>query len=326
MISSHPIHDGRFRLALLATSWLGCLALAPTASGQGYAENLPSPYSSLDIPENLPLELKGPKFDASETAAPVEVLPPAETSAAAASGSEIDVNVVLENEGAWYSPTRWIRLPEWEKAFELGLNGSSGTSETMSLRTGGYIKHKSDVRKVDFDLYFNRTQAGGVDTQNNAQLNFRHDWLFAESRWSIYALTQLYYDRFQAFDLNVNVNSGLGYRLIDREAIKLTTSVGAGASQEIGAPDDDWVPEAQFGFDYEHQLNEMQKLTAGMDYFPEFADFSRYRLLSEIAWEVVLSQPSNLSLKIAANNRHDSDPFGANPNNLNYSVLLMWKL
>jgi putative salt-induced outer membrane protein YdiY len=324
MIAHHPSPAGRKLLALLATSLLAYLVLASSALAQSYAENLPSPYAALDIPENLPLELNGPQLEAVPAGpAAAEEIPLAEVPAVS---GEVDVSVLVENETPWYYPTHWVEISEWEKAFELGLNGSSGTSETMSLRTGGYIKHKSDARKVDFDLYFNRTQAGGVDTQNNAQLNFRHDWLFGDSPWSIYALTQLYYDRFQAFDLNVNVNSGLGYQWIDREAIKLTTSVGAGASQEIGAPDSDWVPEAQFGFDYEQKLNEMQKLTAGMDYFPEFEDFTRYRLLSEIAWEVLLSQPSNLSLKIAANNRHDSDPFGANPNNLNYSVLLMWKL
>ena len=35
----------------------------------------------------------------------------------------------------------------------------------------------------------------------------------------------------------------------------LSTRFGAGASQEIGAPNDDWVAEALFGFDADKQVN-----------------------------------------------------------------------
>ncbi len=291
------------------------------ATGQAIAEMLPKPYPSTATPEPLPLELAPP---VSETVV-VPVLShladnPAEDSA------EVDVDVTLAEEPKWYHPSYWLRPPGWDTAVELGLNGSSGTSDSLSIRSGGYIKRETKSRKIDFDIYQNRTKAAGVETQNNAQANFRHDWLFAESPWTLYFLSQLYYDEFQAFDLNLNVNGGVGYQIVDKELVELTGRFGTGTSREFGGVDDEWVAEAQFGLDYEQKFTETQKFTSSVDYFPEWHDFRRYRLLTDIGYEVELVVPSNVSLKIAATNRYDSDPDGTNPNNLNYSVLLLWKL
>ena len=226
----------------------------------------------------------------------------------------------------WYSPRYWLQPPGWDTSLEVGLNGASGTSESLSVRAGGYSKFENDRRKVKVELYHNRTNAEGVDTQNNAKLDARHDWLLGESPWTIYALSQLFYDEFQAFDVNLNMNAGFGYKLVDSEQLKISGTVGSGASREFGGPDDEWVPEAQFGWEYEHQLVEHQRFYAKMDYFPEFTDFGTYRLLTDIGWEIELLQPSNMSLKISATDRYDSEPQGVNPHILNYSVLLLWKL
>lgn len=277
------------------------------------AESLPA-YPSTSFTEDFMLDLGVPT--------PAVVAEEIDTPSDAA----LDVEVEVEEEPHWYQPSYWIRLPGWDTALELGLNGSSGTSDSLSLRTGGYVKKKSDERKVNFELYHNRTKASGVETQNNAQMKYRHDWLMPESPWTVYVQSQLYYDEFQAFDLNLNMNAGVGYRLIDKEWLELTSRIGSGTSRKFGGVNDEWVPEAQFGIDYEQKFSETQKLTASTEYFPDWGNFGRYRLLTELGYEVELAVPSNVSLKFAATNRHDSHPDGAAPNNLNYSVLLLWKL
>ncbi len=281
-------------------------------------------YPSTDLPEALPLELGVPT-----PAAFHDPLPSGERSSEASSlaeGDALDVEIAMEPEPRWYYPSYWLRPPGWDTAIELGINGSSGTSESFSMRTGGYIRRETEHRKLDFNIYYNRTHAGGVETQNNSLATFRHDWLFPESPWTVFVLSQLYYDEFQAFDLNTNVNGGFGYRLLDNEWVELIGRFGSGASREFGGADDRWVPEAQFGLDCEQKISETQKFTTTVDYFPEWDDFGHHRLLTDIGYEVELLVPSNVSLKIAATNRYDSDPNGADPNNLNYSVLLLWKL
>lgn len=226
----------------------------------------------------------------------------------------------------WYYPAYWFGPTPWDSGFELGMNGSSGTSESLSLRTGGFIKRKGKDYKLDLSLYYNKTSNEGEDVQSNALLDARYDWLFEDSRWSLFVMSQTFYDEFQAFDLNVNVNTGVGYQWIDRESIKFSTTFGSGASREFGGVEESWVPEANFGFNYEQYLSKTKKLYAKMDYFPEWADFGRYRILTDIGLEIELSQPSNLSLKFAVTDRYDSEPDGVDPHNLNYSALLILKL
>jgi putative salt-induced outer membrane protein YdiY len=280
----------------------------PPASGAA-AELLPSPSAPLL-----------PGFAAESP--PVEPIEAETIELSVAEPSEVVEPVVAH----WYMPRYWLQPPGWNSGIELGLNGSSGTSESTSIRVGGYMKRKSDRRKVDIELYHNRTQAQGVSTQNNAQFKARHDWLTKNSPWSVYVLNQVFFDEFQAFDYNVNINTGIGYAFIDTDPMKLSGSLGSGASREFGGPDDEWVPEAQFGMEYEHKLVANRRFYAKVDYFPEWENFSSYRILADIGWEIELLQPSNMSLKLSATDRYDGDPQGVNPHNLNYSAMIIWKL
>lgn len=310
-------HDLQICCLLAATA----VAAWSHAIGQSLVDTLPPPYPSTGAPATTELNLGN-----SARGIPNSSIAPPLMSEGVVVSEAIKVDVKVEEEPKWYHPSFWLHPPEWDTAIELGVNGSSGTSNSVSVRSGGYIKRETELRKIDFDIYHNRTKASGVETQNNAQATFRHDWLMPNSRWTLYIQSQLYYDEFQAFDLNLNVDGGVGYRFLDEEWVELTGRVGSGTSREFGGLNDEWVPEAQFGLDYEQRVSATQKLTMSLDYFPEWDNYGEYRMLTDVGYEVELVVPSNVSLKIAATNRYDSDPQGANPNNLNYSVLLLWKL
>lgn len=237
------------------------------------------------------------------------------------------MDVLVEDPSTWYRPKRWLGPAPWDTGIELGLNGSSGTSDTLSLRTGGYIKRKSRFSKLDMSGYYNRTTEGSVATQNNAQFDARNDWLLDDqSPWTLFASGNLFYDQFQVFDLQLNSNIGVGYRFADDDALTLIARVGGGAAREFGGPDDEWAPESIFGFEYSQQLSATQKFSGKIDYYPEWEDFGEYRLAADVGWEIELIEPSNLSLKISANDRFDSTPNGSEANLVNYSVLLLWKM
>lgn len=231
-----------------------------------------------------------------------------------------------EAESDWYVPS-WFGGMPWDTGIELGLNGSSGNNDAFSIRTGGYVKRESRFSKLDYSIYYNRTSTGSLTTQDNATSDIRNDWLLDDSSpWSLYAKANVFYDRFQDFDLQTNGNLGVGYQLVKRPDLNLTTRCGGGASREFGGPDNEWVPEALFGCEYDQSVTDTQKLTFTIEYYPQFADFSDYRLVTDAGWEIELSKPSNLSLKISANDRFDSTPNEAEPNLVNYSVLLLLKL
>jgi Protein of unknown function, DUF481 len=256
-----------------------------------------------------------------------ELLPAPSGAVSNLTGEASSNGVICEEPQPWYKLKFLVAPIPWDTGIELGINGSSGTSEAFSMRTGGYIKRESRFSKLDLSTYYNRTSTGGVVTQNNAQFDVRNDWLLDEkSPWTLFATNNVFYDEFKAFDLQTNVDAGVGYRIFHEKELQLITRVGAGTSREFGGPDDRWVPESLLGFEFNQQLSLTQKFYGKFDYFPEWDQVGEYRLVADMGWEVVLVQPSNLSLKISATDRFDSTPNGAEPNLVNYSALLLLKL
>ncbi len=295
----------------------------------GYPATTPKPITPIQAETITPPAPEPSEQAATVLSEPTPTPTASEVVAAIDVASDVDATetIEIEPEVHWWYPTYWFGPAPWDSGFELGLNGSSGTSESLSFRTGGFVKRETDDHKFDGSLYYNKNQADGIEVQSNALLSARYDWLLDDSPWTLFVLSQAFYDEFQAFDFNLNANTGVGYRWIDQEWGKFTTSVGTGVSREFGAlVGDEWIAEASFGFSFEQQVGENKKFYAKMDYFPEWTDFGNYRILSDIGMEIELVQPSNISLKFSVTDRFDSNPGGVEPHNLNYSVLLIWKL
>lgn len=225
----------------------------------------------------------------------------------------------------WYFPWTWIPRDGWKNSAELGINGSAGNAESISFQTGARMKRKSEFILFDLKTTYNRTSANGIETQNNALIYSNWERFLGASPWTVFVKNGLEYDRFRAFDVRYNVNSGLGYSFFKTDDLTLTGRFGAGTSREFGGPDNRWVAEALFGADYEHQINARNKLIAQLDYFPEWGEFNNFRLVSDLAWEYLIDADGNLSLKLSATDRYDSTPNGAKPNDVNYSALILYK-
>jgi putative salt-induced outer membrane protein YdiY len=311
------------RLSLCSCIWLvmGC-CVAFAAQAQSISELpalLPPPASEAAAPAV-----------AEAVTLPVEEVLPAPASAAPELGpvGGLGADGAPPNPDAmWFEPSYWLEPSPWDTAIELGLNGSSGTSESLSVRTGGYIKRESRFSKLDLTAMYNRTTNGGAATQNNAQIEARNDWLLDDnSPWTLFATGNLFYDEFQSFDLQTSANTGIGYRFAHEPGLDLIGRLGGGASREFGGPDDRTVPESLVGFEYSQQLSATQRFYGKLDYYPEWEELGEYRLVADTGWEIELLEPSNLSLKVSATDRYDSTPNGADPHLVNYSVLLLLKL
>ncbi|MCO8125110.1 DUF481 domain-containing protein [Stieleria sp. TO1_6] len=245
-----------------------------------------------------------------------------EAIAAGENGEELPLE---EETAAWYQiPWLWITRG-WKNHAELGMDGASGNSRTLAFQTGLEMKRKTDLYTFALDFDYRKATNNKITTEDNGRLNLDYDRLLHESNWSAFAKFGAEWDQFKAFDLRLNLNSGLGYYWLRDEETTFVTRFGAGASQEIGAPDDDWKAEAVFGTEFERQLNRYHKLKAKVDYFPAWEDFSDFRMVSDIAWEILLDDTENLSLKLGLTDRYDSTPQGAKPNDVYYSLLLLVK-
>jgi putative salt-induced outer membrane protein YdiY len=212
----------------------------------------------------------------------------------------------------------------WSASYELGLNGASGNASNFNLSTALNLTRKIDSRIATLNLNYAQASNEGVLIRDFALLRGRNEYLFADSPWSIFTEGTVEYDRFQAFDFRLTLATGVGYRFIDNETTTLKTRTGLGASREFGGPNDEWKPELVLGLDFKHQLTDRQSLYLTNDLYPNWTDFSDFRMITDAGWQLVIDQVTRTSLKLGVINRHDSTPGGQKPNDLNYSALLMW--
>ncbi len=243
-----------------------------------------------------------------------------------AAGEEIDAELPLQEQVTkWYQyPWIWMTTG-WTNHAELGLNGSDGNATTTSLTAGIHLKRKTDIYILGLDLDHRQASNRGETTQDNGRFNVDYDRNLADSRWTAFAKYAMEWDQFKAFDLRLSTNAGLGYYWIKDEKGLLITRFGAGASKELGAPDDRTIPEAVFGIEAERQITARQKIKGKIDYFPSWEDFTDFRLVADASWEMLLDGTDNLSVKLSATDRYDSTPQGAVANDIYYAALLLYK-
>ena len=273
--------------------------------------------------EIAPAQLDPPVVEEVPAAAPAadEVLPPpagADEVAAAAEAAEL--------QDPWFYPSMLCSGDYWKTSLEFGINGTTGNAQTASFRTGSDIKHKTNCNTLAMNIVYARTQADGVETQHNAIATLRDDWDFCGTRWSLFAKEVTEYDEFKAYNVRITTNAGIGYYLIQTDPAKFKVRMGSGFSHEIGGPNDDIVPEAVYGADLEWKITERQKLESTADYLPEWGEWENFRIDSKLTYAIQLNESPNLSLKLSLIDRYDSTPEGRKPNDLDYSLLLMWKL
>jgi putative salt-induced outer membrane protein YdiY len=281
-----------------------------------YAPSRPSEYRGevIQMPiegpgSSVPMPSEGkPSIMAQSIAAPVDSLP------------------LQSVQTQWYSrPWVWFPLEGWASSIEFGLNGTEGNSQSVNYLVAAKLKRQTDNETLAFDINHRRATSNSLESQNNAFFGTDYDMKLGETPWSIFLKQGLEYDEFKAFDSRLYVNSGLGYFWFRTPLSNLVTRFGAGSSREFGGPDNEWKPEAVFGVEADHQINARNKVYGKIEYYPEWTDFSNYRMVSDVGWEVLVSEENNLSFKVAATNRYDSTPNGRKPSDLNYSMVLLYK-
>jgi putative salt-induced outer membrane protein YdiY len=306
--------------AILTTLMVGVVAAQQTVEAwppfEYYPERMaafPDGATQNITPEPIPVEPSSVMLNSANTAEPLpEPLP--------------TINPEIQTEGMWYPDylPMWMMDPAWDGGLELGINATEGNAEAFSLRGGANLSRKSELWELKSNVIYAKSTSNGLELQHNAIFNTGYEYQIGGTPWLHFGKLSLEYDEFKAFDLRLAPNAGIAYHFVKTDLATVKGRFGAGVSHEINGPDDSWVPEAVFGADFVRQLSKRQKLTLTADYFPEWTDFSNFRYVSDVAWNVALDEGSKLSLKLSVNDRYDSTPHGRKPNDIIYALLLLW--
>jgi hypothetical protein len=217
----------------------------------------------------------------------------------------------------------------WYGGFEVGLNGSQGNADVLSLRVGANADRKTPGNLFHVDLLYTTTRQDGVVNQNQALLNARDEILFPNSPWSVFAATQVEYDEFRAYDFRAGAYAGLSRPWVKTDRTLFKTRFGAGAVREIstarGGPPDRWVPEGLLGFDFNHRFTDRQAFVSTVDVYPNLSQLGQYRVRARAGYEIVVDPKHGMVLRLGVQDRYDSSPGRSHRNDLNYFATLLFK-
>ncbi len=109
-----------------------------------------------------------------------------------------------------------------------GGNQTSGNTKTQALNISGSLTYRRLEHRYSLDGKYNRAQADGDDTANNAAFNVKYDY-FLTRRVYVGGFTLAETDQFQDLSLRDTGGLLLGYDLLDREHHNLTIAAGPAA-------------------------------------------------------------------------------------------------
>lgn len=213
----------------------------------------------------------------------------------------------------------------WKRNADLGLNGSSGNSETLSIRGLIGAERKTETLETKANVGYVFANNDGEKSKSRGEANIFNNWNFgADSPWGWFAQGKVEYDEFQSWKWRFSGSTGPSYTFIKNEKTTLRGRVGLGAFYETGkSADDELHPELDLGLDFTHQFSETQKMFATIDYYPSLDEFPAYRVTAQAGYEILLSKEDNLSLKLGIQDRYDSSPgLGNKRNDVEYFVAL----
>lgn len=109
-----------------------------------------------------------------------------------------------------------------------GGNQTSGNTKTQALNISGNLTYRRLEHRYYLDGKYNRAEADGEDTANNAAINIQYDYFLAR-RVYVGGINLSETDQFQDLSLRNTSSLVLGYDLLDREHHNLTIAAGPAA-------------------------------------------------------------------------------------------------
>ncbi len=222
----------------------------------------------------------------------------------------------------------------WATQAEFGLNGSQGNSERLSLRLGARSKRSTEKHETSLGAAYTRSDEArdgnaSETTENKALANANNDWLFPGSPWRYFLSGAVEVDEFQAYDLRLGASTGPAYAFIDNDTTVLIGRAGLSTTSKIGGEDADTFFELVFGYDFEHAFTEHQKIVSAARIFPNMTETGEYRATALLAYDLKLSVPAAVTLRLGIEDRYDStvedtvtEEFEAN--DFDYYATLIW--
>jgi len=213
-------------------------------------------------------------------------------------------------------------LRGWERAVDFGFNGSSGNSDSIGINAGLRLFGEGGSYRARFrGQYFYAkqrliTETDKAKTTNNAFVDYRHDFLiFGKSPFFLWGNARYDYDEFQDFQNRVTGQGGAGYTLFDNDTVLWLWTTGLGFNYSDGVIDET-IGEFTTGMDFRWNIVKGQSVKADTYYYADIEQWSDFRLISNLLYEISLGWVDGLALNAGLKNEYRNQVTPPVPPNL----------
>jgi hypothetical protein len=133
-------------------------------------------------------------------------------------------------------------------------------------------------------------------------------------------------DLFSSVKRTGEKNVGTACPLFQLEDTTVSGQFSGGFSNNYeGLKNGQEIPEFVFGFQVQHELDKRNKLLGIVEFGHDVMETTRSRVRTQAAWEVLLDQQKNVSLRTGVEKNTQKSTSGEQMKNVDCSVDLIWK-
>jgi len=194
----------------------------------------------------------------------------------------------------------------WSGSLSFGYANTSGNSSSNVVNTDVEATRKTKQDKIFLDAHYNRAQATGTRSADAIRGGMRLDVNFSDKLF-YFVFGRVEVDKIQLLDLRTTVGSGIGHTFYDHKRGHLDLGVGmtyVRDTYEAQPTKSDLT--ALVSFNWDRKLDTTSTFKTRLLYYPDFSDFSDFRIESDTKFDYFLTR--SLSLTLGVTNRFDSTP------------------
>ena len=213
--------------------------------------------------------------------------------------------------------------PKW--GFSVVFGGVfSNDDEGEKLDLNSRFNANRETPRLETDLsmsYIFKLKDEGVD-ENNFTTILKQTWLLLDTAWFYLAMGRYDYDEFRSWQQRLQTHGGAGYRLIDREDLRLSPFAGLGFRKDIGSEEELFLLEGVLGLAFSWKAITRQRLDLVSAYYPGITE-NEYRIVNTADWKIPMGEKARLSFNTHLDHEHASNPDPGFPVN---TIRLTWGL
>jgi len=194
----------------------------------------------------------------------------------------------------------------WKSHFAAGAGFQSGNTENAELSLEFTTKRESAKSRDTVDARYYYGQERGDRNANKFTSGIVHEWLFADSPWSVFADGRFDYDEFNSWEYRLSGHGGAGYQLIEEDDLNVILRAGFGGAKEFKSSRNQIIPEALVGGELAWTISDRQQFKIESTLYPDLDDTGEFRDITSASWDYKLNDEGNTAFTLGLYNEYQS--------------------